>query len=125
MINSYCFGGAQPMIPDALLHEMYEIRSGATFSQEHGGQWIPGEDQKIPFRGVVLPVNDKDLIRDMAGTFSQYTEKIYTNGHALQTGAQVEDFDGTRYTVTQELGHNSLHPIKRYLVERKGESAPK
>lgn len=124
-MNSYCFGSAQPTIPDGLLHEMYEIRSGAVFSQETGGQWIPGKDIQVSFKGVVLPVNDKDLIRDAAGTFTQYSEKIYTNGHSLQIGAQVEDFDGTRYTVTQELGHNSLHPIKRYLVERKGDAAPR
>lgn len=124
-MNSYCFGGAQPMIPEGLLHEMYQIKSGSKFSQENGGQWIPGTDDRVPFRGVVLPVNDKDLIRDAAGTFVQYSEKIYTNGHALSIGAQVEDHDGTRYTVTQELGHNSLHPIKRYLVERKGEAFPK
>lgn len=124
-MDSYCFGSAQPMIPDGLLHEMYEIQSGSSFNQKNGGQWVPGTDKKVPFKGVVLPVNDKDLIRDMNGTFAQYSEKIYTNGHALQIGAQVEDFDGTRYTVTQELGHNSLHPIKRYLAERKGAASPK
>lgn len=124
-MNSYCFGGAQPMIPEGLLHEMYEIQSGAAFDQKNGGQWTPGADKRIPFKGVVLPVNDKDLIRDVAGTFTQYSEKVYTNGHDLSIGAQVEDFDGTRYTVTQELGHNSLHPMKRYLVERKGKTSAK
>lgn len=116
------FAYAQPMIPGGLLHDMYEIQSGSSFSQENGGQWIPGENKKITFKGVVLPVNDKDLVRDVAGTFTQYSEKIYTNGHPLQIGARVEDSDGKIYTITQELGHNSLHPMKRYLVERKGEA---
>lgn len=117
------FTYAQPMIPGGILHDMYEIQSGSSFSQENGGQWIPGENKKITFKGVVLPVNDKDLVRDVAGTFTQYSEKIYTNGHPLQIGARVEDSDGKIYTITQELGHNSLHPMKRYLVERKGEAA--
>jgi len=117
------FTYAHPMIPGGLLHDMYEIESGSGFSQENGGQWIPGEDKKVLFKGVVLPVNDKDLIRDTGGTFTQYSEKIYTNGHSLQIGARVEDSNGAEYTVTQELGHNTLHPMKRYLVERKGAAA--
>lgn len=117
------FAYAQPMIPGGLLRDMYEIQSGSGFSQENGGQWIPGENKKIPFKGVVLPVNDKDLIRDTGGTIVQCSEKIYTNGHILQIGARVEDSNGEVYTITQELGHNTIHPMKRYLVERKGEAA--
>ena len=57
---------------------------------------------------------------------SDLSEKIYTNGHALQVGAQVYDPDsGNTYTVTQELGHNSIHPMKRYLVEARTGAAPK
>ena len=73
-MESYCSGCAQPMIPEGLLHEMYEMKSGASFNQENGGQWIPGENKRVPFKGVVLPVNDKDLIRDAAGTFTQFSE---------------------------------------------------
>lgn len=113
------------MIPEVLLHTMYEIRSGARFDQANGGQWVPGEESRIPFKGVILPVNNKDLVRDMAGTYVKCTEKVYTNGHMLKNGAQIEDSDGTRYTVTQELGHHSLHPLKRYLIERKEAAAPR
>ena len=117
------FAYAQPRLPDGLLHTMHEIQSGTAFSQENGGQHIPGKNIKISFKGVVLPVNDKDLIRDAAGTYSQCMEKVYTNGHVLKVGGRIEDADGTVYTVTQELGHNSIHPLKRYLIERKEESA--
>ena len=117
------FAYAKPMIPNRLLHEMFEIKSGAAFQQDNGGQYIPGKETRISFRGVILPVNDKDLIRDAAGTYMHCTEKIYTNGHALQIGARVMDQDGTVYTITQELGHNSIHPMKRYLIERKGDAA--
>ena len=117
------FAYAKPMIPNGLFHEMFEIKSGAAFQQDNGGQYIPGKETRISFRGVILPVNDKDLIRDAAGTYMHCTEKIYTNGHALQIGARVMDQDGTVYTITQELGHNSIHPMKRYLIERKGDAA--
>ena len=117
------FAYVKPMIPNGLLHEMFEIKSGAAFQQDNGGQYIPGKETRISFRGVILPVNDKDLIRDAAGTYMHCTEKIYTNGHALQIGARVMDQDGIVYTITQELGHNSIHPMKRYLIERKGDAA--
>ena len=82
------------------MHEMYEIKSGAVFSQEDGGQWVPGEDERIPFKGVLLPVSNKDLVRDIAGVFTQYSEKIYTNGHTQSRGAGGR-FGGMRYTVTR------------------------
>ena len=124
-MNKNPFGGAQPMIPEVLLHTMHEIQSGSRFDQANGGQWTPGEERRIAFKGVVLPVSDKDLVRDTAGTYVKCTEKVYTNGKKKKHGAQIEDFDGSRYTVTQELGHNSLHPIKRYLIERKEGAAPR
>lgn len=117
------FAYAQPQIPAGLMHEMYEIQSGVEFKQNNGGQYIPGKGKEEPFQGVVLPVNDKDLVRDAAGTYTHCTEKIYTNDHALRNGARVRDKDGTIYTVVQELGHNSIHPMKRYLIERKEASA--
>lgn len=48
------------------------------------------------------------------------------NGHTLQVGAQFRDgFDGQIYTVKQELTHGPVHSMKRYMVEKKGESNPK
>lgn len=35
------------------------------------------------------------------------------------------DLVDNTYTVTQELGHNSIHPMKRYLVEARTGAAPK
>lgn len=61
--------------------------------------------------------------------FDQHTlnaQKVYTNGHTLQVGAQFRDgFDGQIYTVKQELTHGPVHSMKRYMVEKKGESNPK
>ena len=122
-MNTYRFRGKQPQIPAALLHKMHELESGAVFSHEMGGQWIPGSGKKTAFKGIVLPVTDKDLVRDVGGTITKDSVKIYTNGHSLAAGSRVEDDDGSVYTITQELNHNALHPIKRYLAERKGKAA--
>ena len=120
------FKMAQPMIPSGLLHTMYEIRASGHYDQSKGGQWVQGEEERVAFEGAVLPVSDRDLRREITGTVSDLSEKIYTNGHALKTGAQVYDPDsGNTYTVTQELGHNSIHPMKRNLVEARTSAAPK
>ena len=122
-MSTYHFRGAQPQIPAALLHTLHELESGAVFSQETGGQWIPGTGKKTAFQGVILPVTDKDLLRDTGGTITKNTVKIYTNSHKLEVGSRVEERDGSVYTIVQELDHNSLHPVKRYLAERKGKAA--
>ena len=117
---------SQPKIPLGLLHTMYDIQATGGYDQANGGQWKPGEPERIAFDGAVLPVSDKDLVREITGTVTDLTEKIYTNGYALRVGASVFDPDtGKTYTVTQELGHNSIHPLKRYLVETRTKSSAK
>lgn len=120
------FIGNTPLIPDGLLHEMYEIKVETKLDKQAGGQFKPKKPEQIPFNGVVLPVSDKDLQRAPVGTYTQHSEKIYTNDYMLQVGGQVLDpYSGITYTVTQELDHNYLSPIKRYVAEAKGRSAPK
>lgn len=120
------FKMAQPKIPGGLLHDMFEIVRSGSYDKDKGGQWVSGQEHRIPFKGVVLPVSNEDLTREITGTAIKLSEKIYTNGYVLQTGAQVYDPDSyTTYTIIQELGHNSLHPMKRYLVEAKGGATPK
>lgn len=103
------------------MHTMYQLKSGGQYDQQAGGQWAPAKEERIAFQGVVLPVSDKDLQRAPTGTYSKDSEKIYTNGYALIVGGSVYDPQSDMtYTVTQELGHNSIHPMKRYIVEAKG-----
>lgn len=111
-----------PLIPEGMMHDMYElVKSGGRYSEENGGQWIPGNTEQVKFRGVVLPVNDRDLIYAEAGAYTQYSRKVYTNGYALKVGGQMLDpQDGITYVVKQELGYNSIHPIKRYLIDSEG-----
>lgn len=121
------FQYARPQIPSGLLHTVYEIsQEGKHLSQESGGQWIPGEEVKIPFQGCILPANDKDLIRAEGGTYENVTQKIYTNNHKLAVGEKIYDpQEGEYYTVSHELGHNSIHPMTWYLLERKGKAGQK
>ena len=103
------------------MHTMYQIKSGGQYDQQAGGQWAPAKEERIAFQGVVLPVSDKDLQRTPTGTYSKDSEKIYTNGYALTVGGSVYDPQSDMtYTVTRELEHNSIHPMKRYIVEAKG-----
>ena len=115
------FQFAQPMIPEGLMHEVYELKkSGGHYDYEHGGQWMPGDETRVPFQGVILPVGSRDLQRDFIGSYTATTQKIYTNGYSMQVGTRIYDpQEDITYTVTQELGHNSLHTMKRYLIDAK------
>lgn len=115
--------GAMPTIPTGLMHEMFKINQGKELDVDNGGQWMPTRKEDESFQGVILPVGSEDLVRAEGGSTLNCTEKIYTNGFVLDTGAKVYDpQSGHTYTVSQELGHNSLHPMKRYLIERKGKA---
>lgn len=120
------FKMAQPMIPPGMMHVMYEVVTSGSYDQSKGGQWASTAAERLPFEGAVLPVSDKDIARGITGTSTALSEKIYTNGYILNVGARVYDpASSTTYTVKQELGHNSIHPLKRYLVEAKGGAAPR
>lgn len=60
------------------------------------------------------------------GTYTANSRKIYTNGHALRIGGQVYDpQDGATYTVRGDLDHGVIHPLRRFVADRKGEAASK
>ena len=72
---------------------------------------------------MILPVSNKDLMREDIGTYGKNSQKVYTNGFSLEIGGKIYDpAEDRTYTVTQELGYNSIHPLKRYLIERKEEA---
>lgn len=120
MIRFSHFAG--PGIPEAMMHDMYELaRAGGEYSMENGGQWVPGSERRVKFRGIVLPVNDRDLVYVEAGSYTQYSRKVYTNGYELKAGSRIYDpLDGMGYTVKQALGYSPIHKLKRYLIDAKG-----
>lgn len=115
----------QPMLPNALLRDLVELRAGAgRYDPDNGGQWSGGEVERIPFRGCVLPVSEDDLKTAPQGTYTAESRKIYTNGHALRQGGQVYDpLEGVTYLVTGDLDHGAVHPLRRFIVEGKGAAA--
>ncbi len=116
-----------PKLPRSLLHDMYEVHTeGGGYSSENGGQWKAGETVETKFQGVVMPLNNEDLQYIDSGTYTLNCQKVYTNGHQLRVGAEFRDgYDGQTYTVKQELTHGPVHPMKRYMVEKKGGSSAK
>ena len=119
------FGYPRPMIPAGLLHTLFDIREGAGhYDEDNGGQWVQDKPSvEVPFQGVVMPINNEDWQNDVTGTYTVNSQKLYTNSHALRPGQQVRDTtDGTVYLVKQELQHNPVHPMRRYVIEAKGEA---
>lgn len=116
---------ANPRLPASLLRPLTELRAPtATYSPENGGQYIPGAPARIAFRGCIMPIGQDDLRRAEAGTFGANSRKIYTNGHKLRKGAQIEDDAGDVYTITGDLDHTGVSPIGIYYAERKEVAAP-
>lgn len=118
---------AKPQIPIGLLHDMKQITPGGSHDSTNGGQWKPTlNPATVTFKGVVMPMSNEDLQYMPEGTYTKQTQKLYTNSHRLAVGATFTDtYDGATYTVTQELTHGPIHPMKRYAVETRGGASPK
>lgn len=116
-----------PKLPRNLLHTMYRItREEGHYDPDRGGQFTGGKIVEVPFKGVVMPMNNEDLQYMDSGTSTINVQKVYTNGETLEIGAQFRDgYDDQVYTVKQELTHGPIHSMKRYMVEKKGGSKPK
>ncbi len=121
------FNASQPQIPLGLLHNMKQITPGGSRDVANGGQWKPVlNPTATTFKGIVMPMSNEDLQYLPEGTYTKQTQKLYTNGAQIAVGATFTDtYDGTTYTVVQELTHGPIHPLKRYAVEAKGGASPK
>lgn len=108
---------ATPRLPRALLHIL--TVSDRKFVRSDGGQMRPVENQVTSFWGVVLPLSNFDLKFLPEGSYTQNSQKLYTDDPVnIKTGQIIRDtYDGQLYTVKQELSHNSIHPMLRYVVE--------
>ena len=109
---------ATTRLPRALLHSLkvYErtfVRDGP------GGQSRPVEKAVKTFKGIAMPLSNKDLKDLPEGTYTENSQKLYTDDPVeIGTNQIIEDtFDGQRYTVKTSLSHNSIHPMVRYIVE--------
>jgi hypothetical protein len=117
---------AMPKIPAGLLHDMKRVTVATTLDTDNGGQHKPTLPSSQMFKGVVMPLSNEDLQYMPEGTYTRNSQKVYTNGATLEVGAQFTDlYDNATYSVVQELTHGPIHPMKRYVVEKKGRAAPR
>lgn len=108
---------ATPRLPRALLHIL--TVSDRKFVKGPAGQSQPVENLVASFWGVVLPLTNLDMKYLPEGTYTQNSQKLYTDDPVdIRTGQIIRDtYDGQQYTVKQKLSHNSIHPMLRFLVE--------
>ncbi len=110
---------AAPRLPRALLHIL--TVSNRTFVRDpnNGGQQRPVDEIVTSFWGVVLPLSNADWKQMPEGTFTKNSQKLYTDDPIDIKAGQIilDTYDGQLYTVKQELSHNSIHSMLRYVVE--------
>lgn len=106
-------------IPPALQEDITELRRpDPVYDPDSGGQYVQQPAREIRFRGAILPLSTDDLRRAPQGTYTPNTRKLYTT-HSLLPGSQIMAA-GQTYTVSGILDYGSIHPLKRYTIERKG-----
>lgn len=108
---------ATPKLPRALLHIL--TVTDRTFVKAPGGQQKPVETPVQSFWGVVLPLSNLDWKMLPEGSYTQDSQKLYTDDQIeIKPGQIIRDtYNGQQYTVTTKLSHNSIHPMLRFLVE--------
>ena len=79
----------------------------------------PVDEPVTSFWGIVMPLSNLDLKRLPEGSYTFNSQKLYTDDPVEIKPGQVilDTYDGQKYTVAQELSHNSIHPMVRYIVE--------
>ncbi len=110
---------ATPRLPRALLHILTVTNRTFVRDPNAGGQSRPVDTPVVSFWGVVLPLSNKDWKMLPEGSYTQNTQKLYTDDPVeIQPGQIIRDtYDGQVYTVKQKLEHNTIHPMLRFLVE--------
>ncbi len=110
---------ATPRLPRALLHLLTFTSRTFINDPERGGQSIPVDEKVTSFWGIVMPLSNKDWEQLPEGSFTQNLQKLYTDDPVeIKPGQIIQDtYDGQCYTVKQELAHNTIHPMLRYIVE--------
>ncbi len=106
-----------PRLPRALLHPLVAYEKVS--EPGPGGQFRPVTKAVSAFMGVVMPLSNKDMKYLPEGSYTQNSQKLYTDDPvSLRPGQVIRDtHDGQRYTVKTELNHNTIHPMVRYIVE--------
>ena len=105
-----------PRLPRALLHPLVAYEK--TLVPGPGGQSRPVTKAVSALMGVFMPLSNEDWKLLPEGSYTQNSQKLYTDGPVLKPGQIIRDtYDGQMYTVKTMLAHNSIHPMLRYIVE--------
>lgn len=91
------------------------------YDHEHGGVWVPGQEQRIQIRGAVLSFSGRDLKEQLqygeGGAYTRQDRKVYTY-EKLAQGEMIEH-KGNRYTVAEEADYSDLaNGLYIYFVRR-------
>lgn len=93
-----------------------------TEGKYEGGVWVPGTEERIPFKAAVVPFNDDMLQFGEAGTYTDNDRRVFTY-RKLQDGDKLE-IDGERYTVFGERDFSFYgRGLKIYIVRREGDAS--
>ena len=106
-----------PRLPRPLLHPL--VAYDKVSEPGPAGQSRQVTKAVSAFMGVVMPLSNKDWELLPEGSYTQNSQKLYTDDPVSLTPGQIvrDTFDGQRYTVKTMLAHNSIHPMLRYIVE--------
>lgn len=93
-----------------------------TEGRYEGGVWVPGAEERIPFKAAVVPLNDDMLQFGEAGTYTDNDRRVFTY-RKLKDGDKLE-IDGERYTVFGERDFSFYgRGLKIYIVRREGDAS--
>lgn len=125
MYNSMIPSFPTPRMPRTIQHKLIHRCVGEpTYDPENGGQWITEPEIDNEFYGAVLPLAADDIKLMPQGTYSSAHRKIYTDGYCLPIGCIVHDeYDCSNYCIVSELSYDGIHPLRRYIAERREETA--
>lgn len=98
------------------------IREGeGHYDYSQGGAWVPGDEEQIETRGVVIPLSTHELNEQLqhgeGGAYTRNDRKVYTH-EDIKPGETLEH-NGMRYTVAEKVPYSDLAAgLRIYYVRR-------
>ena len=87
------------------------------YDYENGGVWVPGEEQRIEFRGAVLPLNKNQLQYNEGGAYTRKDRQVYV--HVELAEGETIEHQGNKYTVAEKGDYADLASgLRVYFVRR-------
>ena len=111
------FGFAK--LPRGLLKTMVHIkRTGGDYGEN--GKYVKGSEVRTDFKGVLLPLTEKDLKYVESGTYTTSDYKLYCEVD-FETNEQIEYLSKV-WTIQEPRDYLEMGSFRRYIVRRVGET---